>query len=174
MAQELTSEYLYADRIARPHAIIMVGVPRCGKTTKVQELVKRGYTPVCRDDIRRALGVRFDKDLEKEVHKIDRVMLEALIIRGVPIVVDETNVTKHGRKQIIDLIRKHNGVWSFIEVQTPPIEELKRRCTDTNMPWNIVEGFIDRFESVQDDELCGENLVDITGIIIPKIVRIIS
>lgn len=77
----------------------MMGLPGCGKSTKVDELVKEtaGLQIICRDDIRCILGVSghdsksYNPALEPTVSYIADNMLKAAVNRGMPIALDETH-----------------------------------------------------------------------------------
>ncbi len=152
---ELTKKYLEADKTGLSHMIIMCGGPRTGKTTHVNDLIDQGYVPVCRDDIRRALGVRFKAVLESQVNKYSKVMLESLLIRGVPlIVIDECNINKKARRPLIELAKKHNATWSFVEIPNPSREFHKEICQKTDFDWAIIERFKKDYEPIDETELC--------------------
>ena len=151
---KLTPEYLVADKITNSHVVILVSVPRTGKTTWANSLItQEGYVPVCRDDIRRALGVRFDYKLEDKVHEHTQVMLKTLLIRGIPkIIIDETNLTKKRRKAITDLVLEHNGTWEFVEIPVPDEKTHREICERTGFDWAIVQSHLSRLEPVEDHE----------------------
>lgn len=155
MNNDLTEEYLKADKIGNSHIEIIISVPRSGKTTYANLRIKEGYIPVCRDDIRRALGVRFKTSLEDDVHRYAKVMLECLLIRGVPkIIIDECNVTKKSRRKIIELAKKYDATWKFTEIPSPDETTHREICAKTDFDWAIIENFKRIYEPIEDSELC--------------------
>lgn len=80
--------------------ICMMGLPRSGKTTIVNELMKKWSAPVVRrDDIRLALhGMRYASPAEPFVKAISDVMIRSLFLSGHKVVIcDETNYSRTAR-----------------------------------------------------------------------------
>jgi predicted kinase len=79
-----------------PKLILMVGLPRSGKTTRARQL---GHPIVSPDAIRHAThGQRFSYVHEGRVWETARLMVRALFIAGhSTVVLDATNVTRGGR-----------------------------------------------------------------------------
>jgi predicted kinase len=150
---KLDENYLKADKIGQSKVVIMVGISRSGKTTEANTLILEGYSPVCRDDIRRALGVRFNQTLEEDVKKYSRVMIESLLIRGTPLIlIDETNLTKKSRRSLIELCKKYKATWEFKVIDIPPDHLLRTRCEQTGFPWEVILEQKARYEAITDDE----------------------
>ena len=92
----------------KPRLIILIGNIGSGKSTTSREYAKEGFRIVCRDDMRTMLagggnGYVFEPPLERAIHRASRVMLENMMLDQIDILVDETNMTRRGRKEIIDL-----------------------------------------------------------------------
>jgi predicted kinase len=68
----------------------MVGIAGSGKSTVVNKYMAKNYQVLCLDDIRLALGSAYDPKTEPVVYMITDVHARALMIRGLPIVVDAT------------------------------------------------------------------------------------
>ena len=116
-----------------PTLIVMVGLPRSGKSTAVRELSKRHNAPIVKkDDIRLALhGHVYEKNAEPFVRAISKVMVQSLFLSGHEVVIaDETHYSKEAR----DFIR--DGPWAtvFYEVPTPP-EVCHARADATGHVW---------------------------------------
>ncbi len=82
--------------------IMLVGIPRSGKTTLRNQLVTQfKYPVVCPDTIRLSLhGQVFDGTREKEVWTIARVMVECLFEDGQStVILDATNITESDRNK---------------------------------------------------------------------------
>ena len=151
MLTPITDNYLYADRLkTNSKVIIMVGVPRSGKSTKVKELSKEGYIPISCDDIFRTMGIRYSDEIYPLVENIMKIMCESMIIRGIDIIIDRTSATKKERKIWTDICKKHNVEWDFCEIETPPLNVLIDRCEKTNFPIDILKNkFLENFEPVR-------------------------
>lgn len=81
--------------------ILMVGLPRSGKTTWAKEYVKTNpsFVIVSPDTIRFALhGNRFIAEAEEFVWAIHYTMIKTLLLQGYDIIVDATNTTDKRRK----------------------------------------------------------------------------
>jgi predicted kinase len=88
--------------------IILIGNIGSGKTTTVKKYAKEGYCVVCRDDFRTMLGggiYKFNTRTERAIHQASRTLLENLMVESLDIIIDETNVTKRGRKTIIHIAK---------------------------------------------------------------------
>lgn len=119
---------------------VMIGLPGSGKSTYVmsQMLSNKCTNIVCKDDIRKALGVVFDPALEDKVDEVACIQIGALMYRRVPIIVDECNTTVESISKIRDLANKHNYLINGIYVHTPKDTCIKRRSKD-NFPLDVIE-----------------------------------
>ena len=70
--------------------IVMIGLPGSGKSTYVNQHLSN-YQVICADDVRLSLGYVFEPKIEPIVHFICETTIRSYFIRGLPIVVDETN-----------------------------------------------------------------------------------
>lgn len=106
--------------------IMMVGLPRSGKSTYAKE---SGYPMVNPDSIRIALhGSRFNRDSEPMVWTIAKYMVKSLFEAGHDnVILDATNVTIDRRSEWIS----RNWCRQFVIVETS-IEVCKQRAIDTN------------------------------------------
>ena len=79
----------------RPRLILMQGIPGCGKSSAMKNY-RWDCNLICRDDIRKAMdcyGDKWDEKREKDVHFVAAKQLEALMIRGLSVVLDETHTS---------------------------------------------------------------------------------
>ena len=79
--------------------IMMIGLPRSGKSSFCREFLMDKYPIVNPDSIRLSLcGKRFLREVENQVWKIAKIMVNSLFIYGhEKVVLDATNVTKQRR-----------------------------------------------------------------------------
>ncbi len=88
------------DRV--PTLILTVGIPGSGKSTwAVQEQRERPFQVriVTRDDIRFALGTRFEDGDEKAVARIAEYAAEEMLDRGYDVIIADTNLSPKVRRR---------------------------------------------------------------------------
>lgn len=96
--------------------IIMVGLPRSGKTTWITNNQPKGSIIVSGDDLRYIVyNQRFWAGGEPLMWSIRDMMLKYLMQQGVDIVIDETNTTKKRREPILKLAKKY-GYYSIANI----------------------------------------------------------
>jgi predicted kinase len=87
--------------------ILLVGVPASGKSTLARKLVERGYQSICADTIRAELyGNEIEQGDPMKVFEIFFERLEKLLLGGLDVVVDNTNLKVPYRKEITDRAQK--------------------------------------------------------------------
>ena len=111
------------------HLLLMVGLPRSGKSTKAGELSVQFNAPIVNpDSIRVALhGQRFAPQAEPFVWPIARLMVRALFYAGHEVViVDATNATRKRRDEW------QSAEWkrSFVTIETPKEVCLERAAAE--------------------------------------------
>lgn len=132
-------------------AIIMVGLPRSGKTTICAGW--DSHVRVCPDDIRLALhGQRFNRLSEPFVWAVAEVMARALLIGQRKIVIDATNTTAKRRKQWVALVDefKDCGVTHCFCLVDTPLSVCLERADDALKP--IVNRMAEQYEPVDPQE----------------------
>lgn len=101
---------------------IMVGLPLSGKSTTAKSWLTEGtgsYQLVCPDDIRLALGHEFFGPMEPVVWAIAETQARALLIRGLDVLIDATNVTHWERSKWARLGREFGASLTAYEMNTP-------------------------------------------------------
>jgi predicted kinase len=135
-----------------PLVIVMVGLPRSGKSTLAGKLRDRFHLPVvCPDCVRLALhGQIYSKQAEPFVWATVYAMAEALLLAGHEgIIVDATSMTKALRERWV----RPEWRTGFIHVDTP-VNECLRRAEQTKRPdlLPIINQMAVRFETLEFHE----------------------
>lgn len=155
MRQPLNHKFLTEDQLEDyPRMVIMVGLPRTGKSTYVNNFVKsaaqlkRAFTIVSSDDVRRAMGVRYDPQIEDQVQAYTLMMAQVSLYRRQNVVIDNTNLTRVERERWIALAKLFNYSWIIVEIE-PLDEELHQSvCKEHSFPWEVIEAMKKRYEPV--------------------------
>ena len=140
--------------------IIMVGLPGSGKSTFVDDYIigkgfqegVYGYHIVSRDDIRLAFGSGFNHLVEPHIGAIARTMVRAYMIRGIDIVVDETNTNISTIKMWTELAQEY-GYKIRAMVMTTPLKICKERreTSKGKFPENIIDKMYEQLEALLVD-----------------------
>ena len=132
--------------------ILLVGLPRSGKSTLAQEIHRSTHYPiVCPDDFREALhGEAFVGTAERSVWASVFVAARALLLRHDGIVVDACNRSRARR----DEWRRELKGWGNVLVAEMPFskEVSLERAADHPELLPIIERMASGFERTTDDE----------------------
>ena len=144
--------------------IILIGNIGSGKSTLVKQYQEKGYVVISRDSLRYGIGggeYVFNTKYEKIIHKTAIKMLRLFLELNVNIIIDETNVTKHLRKQYINIIRKCSIDYKITGIELPILskqDSVDRRMTNPHGQPNrkiweeVWEMFNKNYESPSFDE----------------------
>ncbi len=86
--------------------IFMIGLPGSGKSTIARSKAEQGYQILCADDVREVLGGYENADRETVRHIIN-TQCRALMVRGLPIVVDATNLNISDLKKNLEVVKSY-------------------------------------------------------------------
>lgn len=93
---------------------ILSGLPGCGKSTWARRKAKGDMNTaiVCRDDLRSMFKGEyvFDVAFEPAIVEMAQAVMDILLLRGFDVIIDETNLTKRCRTELID----HLHAWCKI------------------------------------------------------------
>lgn len=117
----------------KKNLVMMVGLPRSGKTTFIEKVLNDDkYIVLSSDKLRLSLyNERFNKEFEKEMWEIFHQMFKYFISTERSIIIDSTNLDYNVRKFYIDIAKQNSYDTYIININTS-IETCKYRCTDGN------------------------------------------
>lgn len=136
----MSQDFFTRDRVTagKPDLTILIGLPRCGKSTWAnQQYRQMNATIVSADDVRRALGCEFDPKKEGQVWFVVETAVKALLMRGQNVILDCNSHTVKQRRVWLRLRDLANI--NFLSFPTPPEAEWKRRCQESNFKWSVIE-----------------------------------
>jgi len=133
--------------------VLLVGLPRSGKSTVAKKLSKAtGFPVVNRDSVRLAYhGKRFAPEHEGIVNTITTSMVKALFLAGAEgVILDETNIRRDRRRQW------HSDAWEtrYYHIPTTP-EVCKERAIATGQPdlLPVIDRMHGQFVDFGEDEI---------------------
>jgi len=131
-----------------PKIILMIGLPRSGKSTWVKNN-KTTEVVISADDIRYLVyNQRFWGEGEPLMWSVRGMMLKYLMQQGVDIIIDETNTTKERRKPIIKMAKKFGYEIIGNTVEGVLIDECVKRADKTGQEdlIPIIKAMAEKFE----------------------------
>jgi len=132
---------------------MMVALPRSGKSTYVKEHFQH-IAKISADQLRLLIhGERHWPEKEEEVWAFRKIMLEALLQQGIDICIDETNVTRRRRKEIIKFAKQYGYEVIAIVIRTDK-EICKQRAILTNQEdlLPVIEEMAEHYQEVIPEE----------------------
>lgn len=128
------------ESLMEKRCILMIGLPGSGKSTYVNTaLVPHGFQVICQDEIRRAYGHRFSGPLEPFVHTMAYMQARQLMLRGLPVVIDEATC-KAGHLRLWKSRAEAMGyAVSAVYVDTPVDLCKRRRASTPEFPSEVID-----------------------------------
>jgi predicted kinase len=147
--------------------IIMIGIPGSGKSTIVNKIAnEKSFQVVCRDDIRMALGHKYNVRTEPHVFAITNTITRSHMERGFDIVIDETNTNLTTLSNWIDLGKEYGYTIRYIIMYVDvEICKIRRGCSNGDFPVEVIDRMHLQLNSLLDGELpIDDEIKDITYI----------
>jgi len=143
-----------SDEMKSRKLVMMVGLPRSGKTTKALELSEEYGSPVVNpDSVRLALhGQAFVASAEGVVWAHVYLMVNSLFLAGhEEVIIDACNNTRKRRKAFIYQCLPNKV--EYVAIQTP-VDVCKDRLTDQNAGLgSVIDRMSEQHEPVGEEEL---------------------
>ena len=119
----------------------MIGVPGSGKTTLAQKIAEKGWKYINADSIRLELyGNAAEQGDKEEVFALFFTRLEELMLKGVDVIIDNTNLNPKQRKPILERCEKFGYADIQLWLLDIPLEICleRNRSRDRIVPEDIV------------------------------------
>jgi predicted kinase len=130
----------------RPNFILMVGLPRSGKSTWIQEHSQNAIV-VSNDWIREEiLGTHYSKNANAIIWTIADAALRIILGQGKDAIYDGVNLTKETRKFYIDLARQYGAKIKIVLVITPLEICMERNKSGNKLPNDVLEKMASSYE----------------------------
>ncbi len=118
--------------------VIMIGIQGSGKSTYIDKHMVGKYQVMCIDDVRRAFGDIFNPRTEPIIRGIADIMARSFMERGLPVVVDATNVSIHMLKKWEKLAKGYDYNLSAIYMDIP-IDKCKQKIGKNKLTEEVID-----------------------------------
>lgn len=131
--------------------ILMIGVPGSGKTTLAQKIAEKGWKYINADSIRLELyGNAAEQGDKEQVFTLFFTRLEELMMEGVDVIIDNTNLNPKQRKPILERCEKFGYADIQLWLLDIPLELCleRNRSRDRIVPEDIVSNmYVELYKS---------------------------
>jgi predicted kinase len=123
---------------AQPTAIIISGLPGTGKSFFCRRLAERlPYVILESDVLRKKLFPNPSYSAEESAYLFRTIhrLMEDFLKRGIPIILDATNITRKHRERLYNIADRHHAKIIIVQIKAPPEvvqKRLKKRMADKN------------------------------------------
>jgi len=154
VAQNIDTKFIQEDRLPGiPTLYILVALPRSGKSTWANKRYRKLQAAIVSgDDVRRALGVKHDANLESLVQGSLMIATTALLKRGQNVILDCCNHTVGLRQRWFDIAAYCGARVILVTFPQPEQKKWKQLCKKTNFKWSVVKKFQRENEPITEQE----------------------
>lgn len=139
---------------------VMIGLPGSGKDTYIKDNLPKDIKVVCRDDIRTEMGLKGEKPMgnkeqENEVTRIANERIDFYCQNKVDFVVNQTNVVKKYRVDLLKRIMPYNPRIIYVYVEADSLAKNYER-RESMMPVSVINRMLSQLEfptATEYDEL---------------------
>lgn len=167
---------------ARPFLLMLSGLPGTGKSYLARRLSERLRAPVIESDmVRKTLFPQpsYSADESAVVHWVSRLLIKKLLARGVPVILDATNLIESQRELIYRLAEQAEARLVIVQIVAPPEvvrERLERRLVQrepediSDATWGVYRRMAERQQPIRRPHLVVDTSEDIEPAL-EKIIR---
>jgi D-glycero-D-manno-heptose 1,7-bisphosphate phosphatase len=134
--------------------VVLVGIPGCGKSTFVERFLPY-HRRVNLDSIHALLDPvnGFDKKNLGLARNIESLMIEESMLKGVPVVIDNTNISEEKRSKYIEYARKHDADMVAVYFEPDLKKALKQNSErERKVPKMAIIGMLKKYEPPRKEE----------------------
>lgn len=170
------------DPVVKPAFIVVSGLPGTGKSYFSSKLAERlPFIILESDALRKTLFSSPAYSAPESSHLFQAIhhLIEALLRRGVPLILDATNLSEQYRERLYNIADRLNVKLILVRVEAPPdvvYERLKARSKGTNSKsmsdadWTVFQKMQPTVQKIRRNHYAADTSRDITPVL-DKIVR---
>jgi predicted kinase len=167
---------------AQPAVIIVSGLPGTGKSFFCRQLAERlPFVILESDALRKKLFSKPTHTMEESTYLFRTIhyLIEALLKKGIPIILDATNLARKHREHIYNIAERFSARLIIVSVKAPPElvqQRLKKRIENQNpyknstADWSVYQKMRDTVDKINRRHFTVDTSKDITSAM-EKIVR---
>ena len=166
--------------VARPVLVVVSGLPGTGKSYFCRRLAERLPSVILESDaLRKALFPSPSYSLMESAHlfRTIRLLIERLIKRGIPIIMDATNLSERYREYFYSIADRLDVKLVLISVEAPPwlvkerLEVRQKRPEEkSDAAWEVYQKMKSSVEKISRKHYVADTSRDITPVL-DKIMR---
>ena len=167
---------------AKPALVVVSGLPGTGKSFFCRQLAERLPYPVLESDAIRKQLFRVPQYSAGESAYLFRIihrLIEELLDKGIPVILDATNLSERHRERLYNIAEKRNAKLILVRMKAPP-EVVKKRLINrmekkhngdnSDADWEVYQKLSATAEKIHRNHFVVDTSKDITPTL-GKIVR---
>ncbi len=170
------------DPVLKPAFIVVSGLPGTGKSYFGSKLAERlPFIILESDALRKTLfsSPTYSSPESSQLFQAIHHLIEALLRRGIPLILDATNLSEQYRERLYNIADRLNVKLILVRVEAPPdvvYERLKARSEGTNSKsasdadWTVFQKMQSTVQKIRRNHYAVDTSRDITPVL-DKIVR---
>jgi hypothetical protein len=170
------------DPVVKPAFIVVSGLPGTGKSYFGSKLAERlPFIILESDALRKTLfsSPTYSSPESSRLFQAIHHLIEALLRRGIPLILDATNLSEQYRERLYNIADRLNVKLILVRVEAPPdvvYERLKARSEGTNSKsmsdadWTVFQKMQSTVQKIRRNHYAADTSRDITPVL-DKIVR---